>query len=218
MRTRSNGTLDSDRRGVQSWSVRLNLAAANGPRQAAVGIGAGRDGRRVWWYVCRAAWSVWRREHRRRRSSGRRGGMGRTVRWARAVGEERDWMRRAGLRQCMDHDAVGGCGLSDEHEGWSRVLRRRRAGGGERREGCAPLSQSAGSGRQAGRQARGGVDYHHQLAGRSGGSGDGLQSVRPRALFVITYLACCTRRCCQVRQDGGLCGLLCLDGRARGRK
>lgn len=54
----------------------------------------------------------------------------------------------------MDHDAVGGCGLSDEHEGWSRVLRRRRAGGGERREGCAPLSQSAGSGRQAGTRRR----------------------------------------------------------------
>jgi hypothetical protein len=36
-------------------------------------------------------------------------------------------MRRAGLRQCMDHDAVGGCGLSDEHKGWSRraVVRRR---------------------------------------------------------------------------------------------
>lgn len=65
MRTRSNGTLDSGRKEVGSccW-VRLNLAVANRPRQAAVEIGAGRDGRRVWCYVCRAAWSVWRREHR----------------------------------------------------------------------------------------------------------------------------------------------------------
>lgn len=147
VRTRSNGTLDSDRRRrVQSrcCGVCLNLAVANRPRQAAVEIGAGRDGRRVVWYVCRAAWSVWRREHRPQTLVRRRGGMGRTVRWARAVGEERDWMRRAGLRQCMDHDAVGGCGLTDEHEGWSRraVVRRletrRRAGG----EGTAPLSLS----------------------------------------------------------------------------
>ena len=33
----------------------------------------------------------------------------------------------------MDHDAVGGCGLSDEHEGWSWAVLRRRRAGGERR-------------------------------------------------------------------------------------
>jgi hypothetical protein len=44
--------------------------------------------------------------------------MRRAVRWARAMGEERDWMRRAGLRQCMDHDAVWSLmWMSDEHEG-----------------------------------------------------------------------------------------------------
>lgn len=144
VRTRSNGTLDSDRRRrVQSrcCGIRLNLAVANRPRQAAVEIGAGRDGRRVVWYVCRAAWSVWRREHRPQTLVRRRGGMGRTVRWARAAGEERDWMRRAGLRQCMDHDAVGGCGLDlGRARGLvaAAVVMRRRAGG----EGTAPLSLS----------------------------------------------------------------------------
>ena len=97
----------------------------------------------------------------RRRSSGRRGGMGRTVRWARAVGEERDWMRRAGLRQCMDHDAVGGCGLSDEHEGWSwAVLRRRRAGGERRVRAVVAVRWLS--------LARGGVDDHACWTGRSG--------------------------------------------------
>ena len=97
----------------------------------------------------------------RRRSSGRRRGMGRTVRWARAVGEERDWMRRAGLRQCMDHDAVGGCGLSDEHEGWSwAVLRRRRAGGERRVRAVVAVRWLC--------LARGGVDYHVCWRGRSG--------------------------------------------------
>lgn len=46
--------------------------------------------------------------HRGRR---RRVGTVRTEQWAGAVREERDWMRRrAGLRQCMDHDAGSGCG------------------------------------------------------------------------------------------------------------
>ena len=78
--------------------------------------------------------------------------MGRTVRWARAVGEERDWMRRAGLRQCMDRDAVGGCGLSDEHEGWSSAVLRRRRAGGERRVRAVVAVHWLSL-------ARGGVDY-----------------------------------------------------------
>ena len=165
VRARSNGTLDSGRKEVGSCCrVRLNLAVANRPRQAAVEIGAGRDARRVWCYVCRAAWSVWRREHRPQTLVRRRGGMGRTVRWARAVGEERDWMRRAGLRQCMDHDAVGGCGLSDEHEGcegWSSaVLRRRRAGGERRVRAVVAVRWLC--------LARGGVAYHVCWRGRSG--------------------------------------------------
>ena len=175
MRTRSNCTLGSGRRGGQSRGVGLNLGVASRPRQAAVEIGAGRDGGTVWCYVCRAAWSVWCREHRPQTHIRRRGGMGRTVRWARAVGEERDWMRRAGLRQCMDHDAVGGCGCrtSTRAGPWS-------VGGEE-------TASWWGRGRCRCRRpscARGGVEY---LAGGGGAEVCRLQR-RQRPLFVITYL------------------------------
>ena len=62
---------------------------------------------------------------------------------------------------CMDHDAVGGCGLSDEHEGWSSAVLRRRRAGGER--GCAPLVAVRWLS-----LARGGVDDHVCWRGRSG--------------------------------------------------
>jgi len=81
-------------------------------------------------------------------------------------------MRRAGLRQCMDHDAVGRCGLSDEHEGWS-AMGRRRAGGGGAVVAVAGVSDS-----------RGGVD----CLTRGGGAEVCRLQRRQRPLFVITYL------------------------------
>jgi hypothetical protein len=97
VRTRGTCTLGVGRKGGRSGYVGLNLAVAMRPRQAAIGIGAGRDGRRVCGDVWRTALSVWRIEHRPQTRIRRRGGMGRAVQWARAVEEERDWMRCAGL-------------------------------------------------------------------------------------------------------------------------
>jgi hypothetical protein len=60
---RSKYTLGAGRKDRQGGRSRLNLAVAIRPRQAVVEIGDGRNEKRLWSYVCRAALlSVWRKE------------------------------------------------------------------------------------------------------------------------------------------------------------